>query len=609
LSGIAGAVALGGGPVDPEALARMAACLARRGPDGGGTRILEGCGLAHALLRTGDPVPAAAEPFTLDGRLWITADARLDGRDELARALRAGGEDAAAEAPAAELLLRAYRAWSTGCLERLLGDFAFAVWDAPRRRLFCARDALGLKLLYHASPPGAFVFSSSLACVLLHPGVGGALDEAAVADFLVYSYGQEPERTIRRDVRALAPGHALLVEDGRVRAWRWWSLPEDEPLPLRRPADVADAFVELLGEAVRDRMPAGEAALFLSGGRDSPAVAAMARRAVDRGERDTRLHAYTAFYRRLIPDDEPRYARMAAAALAIPVTWLAVDGYRPFDRFEHDPLLARPEPVDSPLLAIEVDQWVQAAAHARVLLTGLGGDPLLRETPSRLARLAARGRLLRAAFEAAQYARHHRRLPRPGVRTWLRGGVRHTPPAEVPPWIDPEFARRVGLAERIAARGARRAPAHPLRPEAAEQLASPFWPSVFAYYDPGVTGMPLEVRHPFFDLRLVRFALAVPPAQWYNDKGMLRIGMRERLPAPLLRRPKTPLRGDPFEARLREDGPGWLGGRTLGPEVDPWIDRRRVPRVAGGTADGAPGALWTHLRPLGLSLWLRRHEL
>lgn len=605
MSGIAGVAPEPGGPVDPALLARMEACLAPRGPDGVESRALDGCALVHALLRDGGP--RAAEPLSLDGATWIVADARLDGRAELARALRAAGEDASEGAPAAELLLRAYRAWDTACVDRLLGDFAFALWDAPRRRLFCARDALGLKLLYHASPPGAFVFSNTLACVLLHPGVDGELDELAVADFLVHSYPQEPERTVRRGVRALAPGHALVVEGGRVRSWRWWSLPVDEPHAPRRPADLADAFVELLGEAVRDRLPPGDAALFLSGGRDSPAVAALARRAVERGERATRIRGYTAFYQRLIPDDEPRYARMAAEALSIPVTWLAVDGYPAFGRFEDDPLLARPEPLDSPLLAIEADQWVQASAHARVLLTGLGGDPLQRETPSRLTRLALDGHPARALFEAAQYAWHHRRVPRPGVRTWLRGERRQTPRGEIPPWIDAGFARRVGLAERVAEQNARPAPAHPIRPEAAEQLSSPFWPSVFAYYDPGVTGLPLEVRHPFFDLRLVRFVLAVPPAQWYNDKGLLRIGMRGRLPAPLLRRPKTPLREDPFEARLRARGDAWLGGRTLGPEVDPWIDRRRVPRVAGGEGDAhAPGALWTHLRPLGLALWLRR---
>ncbi|MFL5383546.1 MAG: asparagine synthetase B family protein [Longimicrobiaceae bacterium] len=608
MSGIAGIVPPAGAPVDAELMARMGACLAPRGPDGSGARLLEGCGLAHALLSTGEEDAPPAQPLSLDGRAWIAADARIDGRDELARALRGAGEEVRADAPAAELLLRAWRAWGAECVGRLVGDFAFALWDAPRRRLFCARDALGVKPFFFAAPAGAFVFSNSLECVLLHPGVGRALDDAAVADFLVHGYHQDLDRTVRREVRALPPGHLLEVEDGRVRVRRWWTPPVEEPLRYRRPRDYADHFVELLGAAVRERTPRGGVSIFLSGGRDSPALAAMAREAERSGERPGPIHGFTAVYERLFADDEGRWAALAGRALEIPITWLPVDGYRVFGRFE-DPLLARPEPTDSVLMAIEVDQWGQAAAHARVLLTGFGGDAVLRETRSRLTRLALTGHLLRAAFEGAQYAWHHRRAPRPGVRTWLR--TRGTAPmvgaAALPPWIAAEFARRAGVAERLAEQNARRPPAHPTRPEAYELLASPLWPHLFLWQDPGVTRIPLEVRHPFFDLRLVRFLLSVPPAQWYNDKGLLRIGMRGRLPEALLRRPKTPLAGDPLGARAAAEGAAWLGGRTLGPEVAPFVDAERVPRFTGGRMDGPADPLWLHLRPLALALWLRRN--
>jgi asparagine synthase (glutamine-hydrolysing) len=608
VSGIAGVVAPGGAPVDAALLGRMAACIARRGPDGSGARVLEGCGLAHALLATGDEDAPPAQPRSLDGRAWITADARIDGRDALARALRGAGEEARAEAPAAELLLRAWRAWGPACVDRLLGDFAFAVWDAPRRTLFCARDPFGVKQLFYAAPAGAFVFSNTLECVLLHPGVGRGLDDAAVADFLVHGYPQDGERTVRREVRALPPGHLLEVEDGRVRVRRWWTLPVEEPLRYRRPRDYADHFVELLGAVVRDRMPRGGVSIFLSGGRDSPALGAMAREAVRSGERPGEIRGFTAVYERLFADDEGRWAALAGRALEIPITWLPVDGYRVFGRFESDPLLARAEPTDSALMAIEVDQWGQAAAHARVLLTGFGGDAVLRETRSRLTRLALGGHPLRAAFEGAQYAWHHRRVPRPGVRTWLRtrGTARLVGDVALPPWIAPELARRAGVAERLAEQNARRPPAHPTRPEAYELLESPLWPHLFRYQDPGVTQIPLEGRHPFFDLRLVRFLLSVPPAQWYNDKGLLRIGMRGRLPEALLRRPKTPLAGSPLGARFAAEGAAWLDGRTLGPEVAPFVDAERVPRATGGRMDGPADPLWLHLRPLALSLWLRR---
>ncbi|HEV7589103.1 MAG TPA: asparagine synthase-related protein [Longimicrobium sp.] len=599
MSGFAGIVAHGGAPVEAALLGRMARLLRRRGPDGHGVLALDGCGFAHALLLTGDrPAPAAA--FSLHPSLSIVCDARLDARADLVRALAAAGEDAAPDASAAELILRAYRAWGTACLERLPGDLAFAVWDAPRRRLFCARDPFGVKLLYHAAPRGAFVFSNTADCVLLHPGVDAALDELAIADFLVHSAQVDPRRTLRAGVRALPAGHALVVEeDGRVRTWRWWQPPVDEPLRYRRVADYADRFVELLSTAVRERMPAGPVSVLMSGGRDSTAVAALA---TEGGAGAVR--AFTAVSSRLVREEEGRYAAAAARALGIPVTWLDVDPYRAFARFGSDPLLRRSEPLDAPFLAAEVDQARQAGEHSRVLLTGYGGDAALRESRSRLTRLVLAGHPLRAAAEAAVYARHHRRLPRPGVRAWLRRNDLATPPP-MPAWIPAEFARRVELAGGVARLPV--PPPHPTRPEAARALAEPLWPFLFASRDPGATGLALELRHPFFDLRLIRFLLSVPPAQWYNDKGLLVAGMRGRLPPTVLHRPKTPLPDDPLAARLRAHGPGWLDGRTLGPEVEPYVDPARVPAVAGGRAPGPGDPLWLNLRPLSLSLWLREH--
>jgi len=600
VSGIAGIVAYGGAPADAALLARMARQMAAHAPDGEGVAELGSCGFAHALLLTGDRPPPAG-PFSLDSSLSIVCDARLDARPELVRALGAAGEAAAADAPAAELLLRAYRAWGTACVERLLGDFAFAVWDAPRRRLFCARDHFGVKLLYHAAPPGAFVFSNSLDCVLLHPGVDPALDEVAVADFLARSVQLDLDRTLYRAVRALPPAHALVVEDGRLRAWRWWEPPVEAPLRYRRVGEYAEHFAELFATAVRERAPEGPVSVLMSGGRDSPAVAAMAV-AAGRGP----VRAFTTVSSGMIREEEGRYAKIAADALGIPVTWLDVDPYRAFERAGTDPLLRRPEPLDAPFLAADVDQSRQAAAHARVLLTGFGGDAALRESRSRLTRLVVGGHPVRAAAEAARYAWHHRRLPRPGVRSWLRGSEPAAVRA-VPGWIDEGFARRVGLAGRLASPPTPAWTPHPTRPEVVEALAEPLWPSLFAARDPGATGLALEVRHPFFDPRLIRFLLSVPPAQWYNDKGLPAIALRGVLPPAILRRPKAPLPVDPLAARLRAQGEGWLGGRTLGPEVAPYVAVERVPAVTGGRAAGPGDPLWLNLRPLSLSLWLREH--
>jgi asparagine synthase (glutamine-hydrolysing) len=604
MSGIAGAVSLGGSPADPGRLAAVAGALAFRAPDGTRTWSDGRCALAHGLLLTGDEASPPPQPFSADGHVYVCADARIDGREELARALRAGGMAAAPDDPAPLLIHHAYRLWGDECAAHLLGDFAFALWDAPRGRLLCARDHFGVKPFFYARTEGAFLFSNTLDCLAADPAVPAGLDEGWIGDFLVHGDTQDVAATVHSAIRQLPPAHTLVVEDGAVSIRRYWCLPVDEETRYRRPGEYVDHFVQLLREAVRDRLPGGAASFFLSGGRDSTSLAALARETIERGERRTELRGHTAYYERLMPDREREFTELAADALAIPTEFTPVDPYQAFGRWE-TPALRRPQPTASALMAVEVDQLSAAARHGRVLLTGQGGDAVLRETRSRLTKLAARGRLLRAAREAAEYTWLHGRIPRPGVRTWLherRGGRAWW--AEVPAWVDAGFDRRTGLHDRVAAWNRAPAVIHPLRPEAYEQLAAPLWPSMFLAYDPGVTGIPVEVRHPYFDVRVVRFLLSIPPAQWYNDKGLLRIGMRGRLPERLLRRPKSPLVDDPLRVRWLEQGEAWLGGRRVTEAVAPWVNRGRVPVAAGGRSPEPPEQLWQEIRPLALSLWL-----
>jgi asparagine synthase (glutamine-hydrolysing) len=607
LSAIAGILPLDGSPPDPELLARMREALTRVAPHGDGVHVDAHVGLAHALLRTGAPGESTGGPITLDGRRWLVADARIDDRARLARDLSAAGIGASAGAPAGELILHALAAWGDAAPERLRGDFAFAAWDAERRRLLLARDHFGIKPLYLAHLPGALVFSSSLDCVRLHPAVSGRLDDAWLADFLVQGMALSADYTVYQDIRVVGPGQVLTVEDGRIATRRYWTLPTGvEPLRLRGPADYAERFREVLCEAVRDRLPPDGVGILLSGGRDSTALAGCWRELVDRGEATAQLRAYTNHHARLMADEEGRLAALVARTLGIPHHLQAVDDVAPFARWEAAEL-ARPEPMDAPLLAIEAELHGRAAAHGSVLLTGQGADALLRESRSRLMGLLAGGHPLRAAREAAEYLRWHGRVPRPGVRTWLRREA-PVPRPLVPGWLDPDFAARVGLGERLDAwtRWRQTRSTHPLHPEAHGALTSPFWPVLASMWAPATTGLPLEVRHPYLDLRLVELVLSIPPAQWYNDKGLLHIAMQGRLPREVLRRRKTPVSGDPIAVRRRALGEDWLGGRRVGPEVAPWVDLERLPRETGGRGATPSDRLFADLRPMALSLWLSR---
>ncbi|HEU4558090.1 MAG TPA: asparagine synthase-related protein, partial [Longimicrobium sp.] len=372
-------------------------------------------------------------------------------------------------------------------------------------------------------------------------------------------------------------------------------------LRYRRVDEYVEHFGALFRQAVADRLPGGAVSVLLSGGVDSTAVAAEAVAALGPGA----VHGCTVAHDPLLADRERRFARMAAGALGISLEVLEAGRYEMFQGWEAGLAASLPEPVMHPLLALERDLGRAAAARAPVVLTGSGGDATLAESRFRLLRLLAAGRPVSALAEAARFARVHRRLPRPGVRSRLR--ARGAPAAALPPypeWIAPELERAAGLRERWSDAGATVYDPSLRRPEAVARTLDPGWLPILGRYDPSRSGYAAEVRHPLLDLRLIGFLLSVPPAQWYNDKALLRLWMRGRLPRAVVWRPKTPLPDDPVDARLRALGDGWLGGRRLGSAVARWVDPARVPAWAGGGAGFPKRDAWLHVRPLALSLWL-----
>jgi asparagine synthase (glutamine-hydrolysing) len=590
-----------GAPLDPglvEAVrAGLQACAVGAAPT-----VVASRGPLHALVRvepgargdsTGVEGPGTAPP--------VVASARLDGRAELVEALRAAG--AAVQAGAADevLVAAAWAAWGEACRGRLLGDFAFLAWDEARSTLFGAGDPLGVRRLYHAATPSAVLVASSIRALLAVPGISHALDPRFVGDFLLFAACEDPGWTAYAAIAALPPAHTLTAGPAGVRIARYWELEEGPELRYRRVGDYVEHFGALFRQAVRDRLPDGPVSVQLSGGVDSTAVAAEAVAALGAGA----VRGFTVAHAPLLPDREPFYARLAADALGIGLEVLEAAPYAMFEAW--DVLAAEmPEPLARPLWALERDLGRAGARHAPVVLTGLGGDATLAESRSRLLRLAAGGHPLRALAEAIAFTRVHGRIPRPGFRSWLRDrGGPHVALPPYPPWLAPDFTRAMGLRERWAEAGATPYDAGRRRPEVYARALSPGWLPILANLDPARSGFAAEARHPLMDLRLVRFLLSVPPAQWYNDKALLRLWMRGRLPPAIVRRRKTPLVGDPMDARRRAFGDAWLGGRRLGAAVEEYVDPARVPAWAGGGDRQAPDhAAWLHVRPLALSLWM-----
>src|SRR5262245_34201523 len=207
MSGIVGILHLDGALVDRALLRRMTDFMTFRGPDEQRIWVDGNVGLGHTLLRTTFESEHEHQPFTLDGRVWIVADARVDAQADLIAKLNGQGEQVEQGATDVELLLRAYRVWGEDCVEHLLGDFAFAVWDGLWRRLFCARDHLGVKPFFYAHLGQTVIFSNTLDCIRQHPEVSDKFNDLAIADFLLFELNQDPATTSFAEIQRIPPAH------------------------------------------------------------------------------------------------------------------------------------------------------------------------------------------------------------------------------------------------------------------------------------------------------------------------------------------------------------------------------------------------------------------
>ena len=360
--------------------------------------------------------------------------------------------------------------------------------------------------------------------------------------------------------------------------------------------------------AVDDRLRTGHVAVEMSGGLDSPAIAATAKQILTGRNEPFDIRAYTCVYDRLIPDRERHFAGLVAQSLDIPINYVALDDCPLFE----SPIpgdVREPEPFCSyPQSTAGADFWQGAAARSRVLLTGWDGDALMSESPRFYFRALLRhGELAELAAGWAWFIGAQHALPPMGFRTWLKRKLgRYPVRSTYPSWIDPAFESRIDLRARWARMNTEPRPPHPTRPLASTMLSVPNWWALFEGYDPGVRGLTQEARHPLIDRRLVDYILAIPPVPWSIDKHILRCSMVGVLPGAVRLRPKSPLAGDPAVELVRG------GARQL---IDDFVPIAKlveyaicdaVPRVAGETNSER---LWLNVRPYILNRWLENARL
>ena len=461
-------------------------------------------------------------------------------------------------------ILSAYEKWGEDCVNHLTGDFAFAIRDDRKQRIFCARDHFGVKPFFYTFIDNEFHFSSSLNTLRLDPKVSNTLNEIAVGDYLLFGVNQDLSTTIFKDIQRLPPGHCLTVTNGSITTRRYWTPENSAEVRFRDPESYVERFSELLSRAVKDRVTSDRIAISMSGGLDSTSLAAIAR---DQGKD---VHAFTVVYDNLIPDEERHYSTLASRHLGIPITHVSADRYSLFD--EQVPGdMDQPEPfLLSPMTGQFHDLLRLCANFGEVALTGYDGDAFMNEPqPSRLRGVKKKIKRL---------------LPGKGTATEGRPYS----------WLDESFVKRTDLVERWKRPSVN--PASPL---------NPMWTAVFEGYDRSSTKLDLEVRHPFIDVRLVEFLSAIPVRPWRINKHILREAMKDKLPDAVLNRPKTPLPGDPALQLVRRGSVRCLESFEVSPQLRAFVnlDRRRS-LTDEETSDG----LWANLRIFALNYWLTHSQ-
>jgi asparagine synthase (glutamine-hydrolysing) len=619
VSGICGVLRLDGRHADARELACVLEALKRRGPDGS-RLITDGpVGLGCALLATTPEALSEEMPFVHRATgCTISADVRLDNREELIDRLNAGhgaGDGA--------LVLRAYLEWGSDCLDHIRGDFAFAIWDPRERRLFCARDRVGMRqLIYHHVEGKLFAFATEPRALARHAAVPRRLNEIRLADFFEHLEAADLESTFFEGLWRLPPAHTLTLDANGLRLRRYWQLEARKPLRLASDRDYAEAFLEVFTRSVSARLRApGPVGSMLSGGIDSGSVSALAAHLLEKTGRPP-LATFSALR------DDPECVESGAVRAALGIGHKDPTLMRPDDlpamRGEIMALgLGAEEPFDASMVLLRLMYLAAHRSGHNVVLDGGGGDMVLGANDMVIWHLR-RGRIRRAWREAQGMEQFWGPQP-PAIGNFLRSFARVfvpsplraarralvaplRPAGETPTLLSPEFAARIDLsarrrsnAEHVAGFGWQE------EGDRARRLLHPYLVVGRERYDRVASALAIEPRDPFCDQRLLEFCVSLPAEQFQDGgwpKVILRRATRGLLPEAVRWRPGKEHLGGIFVETLWNDETRF-GSSTLD-NLLPYISKATIFR-AREAAKGRPAwdsavAEWLLLRYA--SAWL-----
>jgi asparagine synthase (glutamine-hydrolysing) len=570
MSGIAGLIRFDGRNVTRRNLERAANALNQYGRDRVEVIAKDNCGLAHALMRMTPEDRFDRQPYQDGSGSIITADLRLDNRDNLL-AQTGMSPTEAAEWPDSRLLLSSWQKLGDDIWPTLRGPFAVAIWDPRSRCMTLARDHLGLNVVTWHNGRGFFAFASMPNALFAFENVPRELCEKKLADFLVLNHADHAT-TMYRNVFRVPPAHILHVKpDGSIAQRRYWSPTDIKDIRLRSDSAYAEGLRDCLDRAVRRQMrsihPIGS---LLSGGLDSSSISVLAAQAL--GEKNQRLAAFTGVPGRdftgPVPDgcyaDETPYVEaIRKKAGNIDVDYVHTDACDDFAQLERF-FIALDGPVRNPTNF----GWTMAtlqrarAQGRRVLLGGLHGNYTISwDGWSQASDHLARGRLLLAYRQWGQFYRNSAYSRWTALRKLL---IEPLMPGRLGDWtrrhrsatwrehapIRAEFAAEMAVESRARTVG------HDFlyrmrRDERVKGLAQVDYLGDWQAAEKAFTGV--EVRDPTADIDVVSYCFGIPAEQYLAegiDRSLVRRAMWDLLPEPVLTNRLSGLQGADWHRKL-----------------------------------------------------------
>jgi asparagine synthase (glutamine-hydrolysing) len=638
MTALAGLWRFDGRPDAADDCARMLAAQELYGPHHGAQWSDNAVALGRRLMRVLPEDAFDREPLIGGkGRYVLVADVRLDNRDELTEALRIPAPRVRTLCDAA-ILLAAIERWDDSCLEHLIGDYAFAVWDSSRQRFLLARDPLGRRPLHYHRDHKFFAFASMPKGLHALPEVPYAPDEERIAEFLAMMPEIGP-KSFFLGIERVEPGHVVTVTANELARRRHWQ-PSRHRIKLRRPDDYSDALRALLDQAVSCRLRGtGDVGASLSGGLDSGAVVATAARLLKPSGR--RIIAFTGVPREGYDGPAPRYRIIdervnaaATAALYPNIEHVVVynEGCSPLSDLDRTFFL-----FDRPIRGLCSTGWrksYSSAIRKRKLKVFLGANAgnwgLSYDGVELLPELFRSGRWLRLWWEASALvaARHMR---------W-RGILANT----FGPWFPPvlwQWAVRIRAGQHLTlsdyvAMHPRRLGELDLTARAkaySHDLAYRPWKDGLVrrrllefvdrgnYHKGNLAALGVDYRDPTADVRLLEFCFAVPTDQFLRDgtpRALARRALADRLPKEVLEETRSGLTVADWHEDLnaaRDDIVEELDRLEACPAAAATLDLPRLRRLTENWPSGGWGQAKVHihyryalLRAIAVGHFLRR---